>query len=344
VNHFKKALLIGSGATGAAIGLAAIRAWRKVNLRGQVVLITGGSRGLGLALAREFAARGAHLALCARNPEQLEDAKRDLESRHARVAVFPCDVGDRMQVEEFLRQAMKEFGRIDILVNNAGAITVGPIHTMTIEDFESAMNVMFWGTVYTSLGVLPHFRTQGRGCIVNITSVGGKVSVPHLVPYSCAKFAAVAFSEGLAAELSGTGIRVVTIAPGLMRTGSYVNALFKGNRRGEAAWFSASASLPGISMSAKRAAQQIVGAVRSGRNERILSLSANWLARFHGLFPEISLAMLSGANRLLPSGSESAPHQVETGAESEILERPWMRAITALGRRAAEEYLQPATR
>jgi short-subunit dehydrogenase len=179
---------------------------------------------------------------------------------------------------------------------------------------------------------------------VNITSVGGKVSVPHLVPYSCAKFAAVAFSEGLAAELSGTGIRVVTIAPGLMRTGSYVNALFKGNRRGEAAWFSASASLPGISMSAKRAAQQIVGAVRSGRNERILSLSANWLARFHGLFPEVSLAMLSGVNRLLPSGSESAPHQVETGAESEILERPWMRAITALGRRAAEEYLQPATR
>jgi len=73
-------------------------------------------------------------------------------------------------------------------VNNAGEIQVGPIHTMTVKDFEDAMNVMFWGTVFTTLAVLPHMRQRGDGRIVNVTSVGAKVSVPHLVPYSCAKF------------------------------------------------------------------------------------------------------------------------------------------------------------
>jgi short-subunit dehydrogenase len=165
------------------------------------------------------------------------------------------------------------------------------------------------------------------------------VSVPHLVPYSCAKFTAVAFSEGLRAELNNTGVKVVTIAPGLMRTGSFVNAFFKGAERGEAAWFSASASLPGISMSAKRTATQIIRAIETGRAELILSTPANLLARFHGLFPELSISVLGLVNRLLPHGSQQ---QRELGRDSVIMKRPWMRALTILGRRAAEEYLQPA--
>jgi short-subunit dehydrogenase len=191
--------------------------------------------------------------------------------------------------------------------------------------------------VYATLAVLPHFRARNCGRVVNITSIGGKVSVPHLVPYCCAKFAAVAFSEGLRAELSHTGVKVVTIAPGLMRTGSFVNAVFKGAERGEAAWFSASASLPGMSMSAKRAARQIVAAVEQGRSERILSTPANVVARLHGLFPEASVAVLGLVNRLLPSGVE----RVEQGRDSAVLQTPWMRTLTMLGRQATEEYLQP---
>src|SRR5437763_6066124 len=106
-------------------------------------------------------------------------------------------------------EVAKRFGRIDVLVNNAGIIQVGPVENMTITDFENAMAVMFWGPVYATLATLPYMRQHGDGRIVNITSIGGKVSVPHLVPYSCAKFAAVALSEGLRAELASTGIRVV---------------------------------------------------------------------------------------------------------------------------------------
>lgn len=193
--------------------------------------------------------------------------------------------------------------------------------------------------MYTTLAALPHFRQRGRGHVVNITSVGGKVSVPHLVPYGGAKFAAVAFSEGMRAELSRSGIQVVTIAPGLMRTGSFVNARFKGAERDEAAWFSAGASLPGLSMSAKRAARQIIDALERGRSERILSTPANLLARFHGLFPELSVAILGLVNGLLPRGS----HRTELGRDSSILARPRMRALMFLGRRAVDQYLQPAT-
>jgi short-subunit dehydrogenase len=199
---------------------------------------------------------------------------------------------------------------------------------------------MFWGPVYATLAVLPHMRRQGEGRIVNITSVGGKVSVPHLVPYSCAKFAAAAFSEGMRAELQGTGIKVVTIAPGLMRTGSYLNALFKGSEPEEATWFSLGSSLPGVSMSANRAAGQIVAATSQGCAERILSVPANLVARFHGVFPGLTADILGLVNRALPNGGPGA----RRGSEIPALQRGWLRALTTLGRKAAEEFLQPSTR
>jgi len=332
----KRALLWGSGAVGAAAAVAMLGKRSRIDVRGRVVLITGGSRGLGLALAREFASRGANLALCARSGEELDRASGDLAHYGRHVFTVTCDVTDRAQVEELVRRTTAEFGRIDIVVNNAGSISVGPVDTMTVDDFQHAMDVMFWGVVYTTLAALPHIRRGGR--IANVTSIGGKVSVPHLVPYSCAKFAAVGFSEGMRAELNHTGIKVVTIAPGLMRTGSFVNARFKGAEEGEAAWFGASSSLPFLSMSAGRAARQIVDAIERGRAERILTTQANLLERFHGLFPEVALGALSLVSRLLPHGSQ----RTETGKDSAILRKPWMRALMILGRRAAKEYLQPA--
>ena len=158
----------------------------------------------------------------------------------------------------------ERFGRMDVLVNNAGIISVGPAQAMTRQDFAEAMDVDFWGTLNPILAVLPQMRERRGGRIVNITSIGGKVSVPHLLPYSCAKFAATALSEGLRAELARDGIVVTTIVPGLLRTGSYDQALFKGDHAGEYDWFSVSDNLPGQSISAERAAREIVRATRRG--------------------------------------------------------------------------------
>src|SRR6266550_2451763 len=140
-------LLIGAAAIG--LGLTAVKFMRQSKapgMHGQVVLITGGSRGLGLLLSHEFARQGAKLAVCARH---------ELEQHGAEVMSIPCDISDRVQAENMVNQATERFGRIDILVNNAGIIIVGPLLAQTLEDFRESMDIMFWGTFYTTMAVLP---------------------------------------------------------------------------------------------------------------------------------------------------------------------------------------------
>src|SRR5437764_6019203 len=289
----------------AALGLGVagnrfLQRLRAIDLTGKVVLITGGSRGLGLALAEEFTHQGARLVLCARNESELERARRKIVAMGAEVLTIPCDITDREQVQRTVDQAATRFGQIDVLVNNAGIITMGPLQAQTLKDFEESMAVMFWGSIYPTLAVLPTMVERQSGHIVNITSIGGKVSVPHLLPYSCAKFAQVGFSEGLHAELAKEGIHVLTVVPGLMRTGSPPNAFFKGQHRIEYALFNLLDTLPFTSISARKAAKQIVHATKRGDAEIILSIQAQLAVRFHGLFPGVTADVLGLVNRLLP--------------------------------------------
>ncbi len=291
----------------AAITLGAVALgkflWRKMteyDLRGKTVLVTGGSRGLGLVLAREFARQGARVAICARDEQELEQASGDLLSRGAEVMAVKCDVTNTTEVEDMMSRIRERFGKIDVLVNNAGTIQVGPLEVMNREDFEHAMRAHFWAPLNTILAVLPEMRERQDGRIVNISSIGGKIAVPHLVPYSASKFALVGLSKGLYAELKKDGIVVTTICPGLMRTGSPRNANFKGKHRDEYAWFSISDSLPVTSIKAERAARQIVDACKQGRAELIISFQAKIAVTFDALFPEASAEMLALVNRLLP--------------------------------------------
>jgi short-subunit dehydrogenase len=226
----------------------------------------------------------------------------------------------------------RDYGPIDVLINNAGIIEVGPLETMTLEDFHQAMATNFWASVHTILAVLPRMRKRRQGRIVNITSIGGKISIPHLLPYSASKFALVGLSEGMRSELAHEGIVVTTICPGLMRTGSPRNATFKGQHRKEYTWFALGDALPGPSMSAERAARQILDACRYGKAEVVLSLPAKAAVTFHGLFPGVTTDLLGYVNRLLPGpggiGEESAQ-----GYESESALAPSL--ITRLSDRAA---------
>src|SRR5204862_108983 len=146
----------------------------------------------------------------------------------------------------------------------------------------------FWGPLYATCAVLPQMRARRDGRIVNISSIGGRVGIPHLVPYSASKFALVGLSEGLRAELAKDNIIVTTVCPGLMRTGSPRNATFKGRHRAEYAWFSISDALPVLTMSAERAAQKIVTACKRGDAELVLTIQAKLAAMFHGLFPGLT--------------------------------------------------------
>lgn len=328
--------------TAVAVGLGLLAARRlgtgEADLRGQVALVTGGSRGLGLLLARELGHAGCRVAICARDAAELERARQWLERGDVETLALPCDVSDANAVEAMVAEIARRWSPVDLLVNNASVIQVGPVRTMSRRDFTDAMAVNFWGTVHATLAVLPRMLERRRGRIANVTSIGGKVPVPHLLPYTAAKFATVGFSEGLATELAREGIRVTTIVPGLMRTGSYLNAVFEGDRRAEFTWFSLGATLPGVSMDAERAARQIVRAVRRGDRERILSLPAALLARAHGLAPATTLAVLTAVNQLLPSADGRDLGAARGREVAQGMHAPVLAAVTRLGRTAARRF------
>jgi NAD(P)-dependent dehydrogenase (short-subunit alcohol dehydrogenase family) len=318
------------GAALAASALARVR--RRYELREKVVLITGGSRGLGLALAREFARRGSRVAICARDSEELERARLDLQGRGARVLALECDVSDRAQVDALIRDVTREWGAVHVLVNNAGVIQVGPLDSLTREDYEDAMRTHFWGPLNTILAVLPQMRERSEGRIVNVSSIGGKISVPHLLPYSASKFALTGLSEGLRAELARDNVLVTTVCPGLMRTGSPRNALFKGKHHAEYAWFSIADATPAVSTSAESAARRIVDACRDGDAELIFPTLTRLAVGFEGLFPGATAEILSQVNRALPDAGGVGTERVR-GAESQSRLSP--SPLTALGDRAA---------
>jgi short-subunit dehydrogenase len=345
VSVAQKSVLIGAG-VGVGLATAAYLTHRRrmIDLMGKVVVITGGSRGLGLALAEECASQGAIVAVCARDRGELDSAKQQIEKRFGvEVLAEVCDVTKSDDVSDFLTAVLSRFSQIDVLINNAGVISVGPIESQTLTDYQEAMDVMYWGVVYPTLSVLPHMKSRHTGRIVNVTSFGGKISVPHLVPYSAAKFAAVGFSEGLRTELLKDGIKVTTVCPGLMRTGSHLNALFKGKHRQEFTWFSFGATMPLVSIDARRAARKIIDAARAGDAELIITPQAKVGVWLHGLFPGLTANVLGVVNRLMPGVGDSDRDERHAGHESETAVTKSF--VQHLGRKAAHELNQtPANR
>jgi len=313
-----------------------LRRYRRRELRGQTVLITGGSRGLGLAMAEEFAGAGVKIAICARHEQELMRARQHLEQMGVEVCAVACDVSRPEQVQHLIDSVQQQLGRIDVLVNNAGVIAAGPLLSQTVEDFEEAMNVMFWGTVHPTLAVLPQMIAHGRGKIVNITSIGGRVAVPHLVPYCCAKFACAGFSEGLHAELKRFGIHVLTVVPGLMRTGSHLHAQFKGKHKQEFGWFALSGTNPLTSISARRAARKIAAATCSNRADLVIGWQAKLMAQAHGMAPGLTQDAMALVNRLLPDAGGVTGKKPGHESQSALTRSP----LTTLGKWAARRYNQ----
>jgi short-subunit dehydrogenase len=253
--------------------------------------------------------------LIARNGEELEAAAEELRGTGVQVATVVGDVGNREDAERAVQRAIDEYGRLDVLVNNAGIVQIGPLDHQSIEDFESAMQVHFWGPLYTTLAARPHMRGAGEGRIVNIASIGGRMSVPHLLPYSASKHALVGLSDGLRHELSREGIHVTTVSPGLMRTGSPFNALFKGRHEQEFVWFALMGTLPVSSISADEAARQIVEACRHGDAELTISWQAQAAAKLNVLLPGVLAKIMQLANAVLPRATGRDGDQLKLGWE-----------------------------
>ena len=174
---------------------------------------------------------------------------------------------------------------------------MGPLEHVTRADYEEAMAVHFWGPLHTIEAAVPHMRKQGGGRIANISSFGGKIGVPHMVPYCASKFALAGLSSALTPELARDNIAVTTVCPGLMRTGSPFNASFKGQHREEFAWFAVADSLPLLSTSGRRAAAQIVEAIRHGDAELVITWAAKLAVDGRGAHAEHHGARSAGRQR-----------------------------------------------
>jgi NAD(P)-dependent dehydrogenase (short-subunit alcohol dehydrogenase family) len=305
---------------------------------GPVALVAGGSRGLGLLIARELGRRGFLPMLWARDAEELDRAVLALADEGIHAGAMVCDVRDADLVEERLVQVEDELGPVEVAIHVAGVIEVGPLSSLTRAHFEEAIGTMQWGPINLALALVPRMRARGRGRFGVIASVGGLVSVPHLLPYSTAKFAAVGFTNGLRAELAGTGVTATTVAPGLMRTGSHLRAEFAGDAAAEYAWFAPGASMPLVSMDAERAAARIVRGVLRGRSIVILTPLAKVGSRVAGVAPATTAAAMSLVARLLPSGPSGSSGPTETvdgHTARRRLDSPLVERLTVWGNRAA---------
>jgi short-subunit dehydrogenase len=281
----------------------------------RIALITGGSRGLGLEIAKQICARGGKVALFARDAKELGRAKNDLEHFGTEVLTVQCDLLEAPQIQSAVQQTLERFRKVDILINNAGIIEVGPLGHMQFKDFDRAMRLHFWAPFVLQFLIVPRMRAQGGGRIVNISSIGGRVAVPHMAPYSASKFALTGFSDAIRSDLACDNIFVTTVTPGMMRTGSHVHAMFKGDQAAEYRWFDWSRKLPFASISAERAARKIVNACARGKPVLIMPFTARWIIAASALFPNLMARMMKMFSRSLPAQVSQSGNEVRSGAE-----------------------------
>jgi NAD(P)-dependent dehydrogenase (short-subunit alcohol dehydrogenase family) len=307
----------------------------RFSFAGRTIIITGGARGLGLGLARQLGSEGAEIVLVSRTAEELERAARDLQTKGARVRWFPCDIRDPAAVQTLVDDVVNETGRLDVLINNAGIIQSMPFGRTTNEDFAESLDTHFWGPLHLIRAALPHLQ-KSEGRIVNISSIGGRIAVPHLLPYCVGKFAVTALSDGLHAELAPRGISVLTVTPGLMRTGSHRNVKVRGHHVAEARMFALADATPLTSMNVERAARKIVEACRRRRARITPGRQARAAEILNALAPELTSAAMARAAALLPGEGPAAGDQA---IRSRDLQLGWLSKLFPTG--AAVRMNQP---
>lgn len=184
------------------------------DLQGKVALITGGGRGIGQAIAFYFAEKGIKVSICGRKKEFLERTCQALRKKGKAAIFVQADVTDDDAMEAAIHKTKQSFGSIDVLINNAGILKTGKLKSLSLEDVRAMMEVNFYGTVRTTLKVLPFMQARGFGRIVNIASIGSRRVFPGYGGYAATKFAVAAFTEALRTELAGTNIKVSMVHPG----------------------------------------------------------------------------------------------------------------------------------
>lgn len=270
-------------------------------------IITGASSGIGRALAVLLAKRfKARLVVNARNVQLLEETAELVRQAGGEAVPIAGDISERELSTGLVDACQTRFGAVDLLVNNAGLAKPGPVASLTPEDWQFVFGINFFGALYGTYAVLPHFLKQKSGKIVNVASVAGKLSFPGSVCYAASKFAMVGMSEGMAAELAGHGVDVITVCPGWVRTEFFSNVKLPAKRnptliaarQDAVGWLMRNV----LSMSSEEVAAEIIKALeRGGPRELILTAPGVIMDRMQGLCPSLVAAL---AKRYPPDRGE----------------------------------------
>jgi short-subunit dehydrogenase len=192
-------------------------------------IITGASQGIGKATALLFSQKGYELTLVARDTNHLQALAQELQSLGRTAPLIVAgDVKDPSQVQRMVENALEHYGHIDVLINNAGIFASGPVEQFSLNDWHEVIDTNLWGYIHTINALLPHLLERRSGTIINISSIGGKVPTPYLVPYCTSKFAVTGLTETLQAELKPKGIHVGGIYPNLIKSSFLERAVFRG--------------------------------------------------------------------------------------------------------------------
>lgn len=247
--------------------------------RDQVVVITGASMGIGEAVARVFAVEGAQVVMSSRNSSAVGQARTRVGFPDSTRAIV-CDVRDRNQILSLVRQTRDQFGKIDVWVNNAGYGLLDSIASMSMDECRRIFDTNLFGAIDCMQAVIPVFNEQGRGTIINVSSLVGHLPVPHLGAYSATKHALNAISEAARLELEPSGIRVLSVCPGRIQTQFGTNTV-----RGREGKPLGESFQKGIS--AERCARAVLRAYLRGSREVFVPWHAGVIAHLYEIFPAI---------------------------------------------------------
>ncbi len=243
----------------------------KYDLRGKAVVLTGGSRGIGKAVAAELAREGALIAVAARDEARLGNTREMVENAGGFCITLPCDITDDHSVHQMVKSAVQALGRIDVFMNIAGITLEKALMEANPDDFRNLMETNLLGTFHCTRAALP-FLKETRGVLVNVASIIARTPFPYLGVYACSKWAVAAFSSTLRQELSGTGIRVLTVYPTIVKTDMVVEEPVLANSP---------------SQSPQQCARSIIRAIKNGKIESDTAYMPKFLSAVFFLSPRL---------------------------------------------------------